>query len=96
MELGVFSLADVNPDSDDTVASRIDDIIDYGRLTERYGLDVFGVGEHHWHLDRDGTPKFDSEITLRCKLLKTQGEISWLGGRDSCRVAASAASRVEA
>ena len=41
------SLADVNPDSDDTVASRIDDIIDYGRLTERYGLDVFGVGEHH-------------------------------------------------
>jgi hypothetical protein len=31
MALGVFSLADVNPDSGDTVASRIDDIIDYGR-----------------------------------------------------------------
>ena len=23
------------------------------------------------------------EITLRCKLLKTQGKIAWLGGRDS-------------
>ena len=27
--------------------------------------------------------EFDIEVTLRCKLLKTQGEIVWLGGRDS-------------
>ena len=47
MELGVFSLSDINPDSTDTAASRIDDIIDYGVLAERRGLDVFGIGEHH-------------------------------------------------
>src|ERR1700712_2905375 len=47
MELGVFSLSDINPESPDTAATRIDDIIDYGILAERHGLDVFGIGEHH-------------------------------------------------
>ncbi|KVK53996.1 oxidoreductase [Agrobacterium deltaense] len=47
MELGVFSLSDINPDSGDTAASRIVDIIDYGKLAERHGLDIYGVGEHH-------------------------------------------------
>jgi alkanesulfonate monooxygenase SsuD/methylene tetrahydromethanopterin reductase-like flavin-dependent oxidoreductase (luciferase family) len=65
MELGVFSLADVNPDSDDTVASRIDDIIDYGRLTERYGLDVFGVGEHHTAMYAVSSPRWCSQRLRR-------------------------------
>jgi len=47
MELGVFSLTDIYPGSPDTAASRIDDIIGYGILAEQYGLDVFGIGEHH-------------------------------------------------
>jgi alkanesulfonate monooxygenase SsuD/methylene tetrahydromethanopterin reductase-like flavin-dependent oxidoreductase (luciferase family) len=47
MELGVFSLSDIYPDSPDTAASRTDDIIDYGILAEQHGLDVFGIGEHH-------------------------------------------------
>ena len=47
MELGVFSLSDIYPDSPDTAASRMDDIISYGVLAEQHGLDVFGVGEHH-------------------------------------------------
>ena len=47
MELGVFSLTDIDPGSPDTAASRIDDIISYGILAEQYGLDVFGIGEHH-------------------------------------------------
>lgn len=47
MELGVFSLSDIYPDSPDTAASRLDDIIEYGILAERHGLDVFGIGEHH-------------------------------------------------
>ncbi|MEW1979613.1 LLM class flavin-dependent oxidoreductase [Citricoccus sp. NPDC079358] len=47
MELGVFSLSDIYPDSPDTAASRIDDIISYGILAEQHGLDVYGVGEHH-------------------------------------------------
>ncbi len=47
MELGFFSLSDINPDSGDTAQSRIDDIIDYGKLAERHGLDIYGVGEHH-------------------------------------------------
>lgn len=47
MELGVFSLSDISSDNTDTAASRIDDIISYGVLAERHGLDVFGVGEHH-------------------------------------------------
>ncbi|WP_454083458.1 LLM class flavin-dependent oxidoreductase [Georgenia sp. Marseille-Q6866] len=47
MELGVFSLSDISPDSPDTAASRIDDIVEYGVLAERHGLDVYGIGEHH-------------------------------------------------
>lgn len=47
MELGVFSLSDIYPGSPDTAASRTWDIIDYGVLAERHGLDVYGVGEHH-------------------------------------------------
>ncbi|MEZ2388515.1 LLM class flavin-dependent oxidoreductase [bacterium RCC_150] len=47
MELGVFSLTDISPESPDTAASRIGDIIEYGVLAERHGLDVFGIGEHH-------------------------------------------------
>ncbi|WP_448071299.1 LLM class flavin-dependent oxidoreductase [Georgenia yuyongxinii] len=47
MELGVFSLSDIYPDSPDTAASRIDDIISYGVLAEQHGLDVYGIGEHH-------------------------------------------------
>jgi hypothetical protein len=44
---GVFSLTDIYPGSTDTAASRINDIIRYGILAEQYGLDVFGIGEHH-------------------------------------------------
>jgi alkanesulfonate monooxygenase SsuD/methylene tetrahydromethanopterin reductase-like flavin-dependent oxidoreductase (luciferase family) len=47
MELGVFSLSDIYPDSPDTAASRTLDIIDYGVLAEKHGLDVYGIGEHH-------------------------------------------------
>lgn len=47
MELGAFSLSDINPDGTDTAASRIDDIVEYGVLAEQHGLDVYGVGEHH-------------------------------------------------
>ena len=47
MELGVFSLTDIHPGSDDTAASRMDDIISYGILAEQRGLDVYGIGEHH-------------------------------------------------
>ncbi|GAA1738808.1 LLM class flavin-dependent oxidoreductase [Isoptericola hypogeus] len=47
MELGAFSLSDIFPDSPDTAASRIDDIVEYGILAERHGLDAYGIGEHH-------------------------------------------------
>lgn len=47
MELGIFSLTDIYPGSTDTAASRIDDIIGDGILSEQSGLDVFGIGEHH-------------------------------------------------
>lgn len=47
MELGVFSLTDIAPESADTAQSRIDDIIGYGVLAEQHGLDVYGIGEHH-------------------------------------------------
>ncbi len=82
MELGVFSLADVNPDSDDTVASRIDDIIDYGRLTERYGLDVFGVGEHHTAMYAVSSPAVVlaaiAQATSRIRLTTTATVLSVL------------------
>jgi hypothetical protein len=42
----VFRWPTSTRDSADTAGSRIDDIINYGRLADRYGLDLFGVGEH--------------------------------------------------
>lgn len=47
MEIGTYSLSDVQPGTDDTVPGRLDDIVSYGIRTERAGLDVFGLGEHH-------------------------------------------------
>ena len=51
MQLGVLSLADIQADahggSAPTASQRLDDIIAYGILADRLGLDVFGLGEHH-------------------------------------------------
>lgn len=51
IELGVLSLSDLQRNLDTgataNAADRIDEIIDYGMLAERHGLDVFALGEHH-------------------------------------------------
>lgn len=53
MELGVFSLTDIHAAVDGgtppTPGQRLDDVVAYGILADRLGLDVFGVGEHHSH-----------------------------------------------
>jgi alkanesulfonate monooxygenase SsuD/methylene tetrahydromethanopterin reductase-like flavin-dependent oxidoreductase (luciferase family) len=53
MELGVFSLTDIAPEPDGgpapSVSRRMDEIVGYGVLADRLGLDVYGVGEHHTH-----------------------------------------------
>jgi alkanesulfonate monooxygenase SsuD/methylene tetrahydromethanopterin reductase-like flavin-dependent oxidoreductase (luciferase family) len=51
MEFGALSLSDLQKSIDTgttvTAADRIDEIIGYGMLAERLGLDVFALGEHH-------------------------------------------------
>ena len=51
IELGALSLADLQRSLDTgttaTAADRIDEIVGYGMLAERLGLDVFALGEHH-------------------------------------------------
>lgn len=51
MELGVFSLTDIHAAFDGgprpTPGQRLDEVVAYGVLADRLGLDVFGVGEHH-------------------------------------------------
>ena len=78
----MFSLADVNPDSSDTAGSRIDDIVNYGRLTERYGLDVFGVGEHHTAMYAVSSPAVVlvaiAQATSRIRLTTTATVLSVL------------------
>ncbi|WP_418605767.1 LLM class flavin-dependent oxidoreductase [Georgenia sp. SUBG003] len=53
MELGIFSLTDIRAAVDGgprpTPGQRLDDVVAYGVLADRLGLDVFGVGEHHSH-----------------------------------------------
>jgi hypothetical protein len=51
VELGILSLSDLqtDPASGGPVAAprRTDEIVGYGTLADRLGLDVFAVGEHH-------------------------------------------------
>lgn len=47
LELGAFSLTDIQPGTEATAANRMDDIVAYGVRTERAGLDAYGIGEHH-------------------------------------------------
>ncbi len=51
MEIGVLSLSDIqaNPSTGRPfpTGERIDEIVSYGMLADRLGLDVFGLGEHH-------------------------------------------------
>src|SRR5215208_1179154 len=51
IELGALSLADLQGNIETgataTAADRIDEIVGYGTLAERLGLDVFALGEHH-------------------------------------------------
>ena len=51
IEFGALSLSDLQQSIDTgrtaTAADRIDEIIGYGMLAERLGLDVFALGEHH-------------------------------------------------
>jgi len=53
MELGIFSLTDIHAAFDGgprpAPGQRLDDVVAYGILADRLGLDVFGVGEHHSH-----------------------------------------------
>ena len=51
IEFGALSLSDLQRNNETgttaTAADRIDEIIGYGMLAERLGLDVFALGEHH-------------------------------------------------
>ena len=51
MELGGFSLTDIQGSARGgpapTPAQRLNDIIGYGVLADRLGLDAFGIGAHH-------------------------------------------------
>lgn len=51
MELGIYTFADMGPDSKTgrpmTPAQRLKNLIEEIELADQVGLDVFGVGEHH-------------------------------------------------
>lgn len=82
MELGVFSLSDIYPGSADTAASRTADIIDYGILAERCGLDVYGIGEHHTRAFAVSSPAVMhaavAQATSRIRLTTTASVLSVL------------------
>jgi alkanesulfonate monooxygenase SsuD/methylene tetrahydromethanopterin reductase-like flavin-dependent oxidoreductase (luciferase family) len=45
MELGLYTFADVSPETDP--ARRLRNLLEEIELADQVGLDVFGVGEHH-------------------------------------------------
>ncbi len=51
MEVGIYSFADLTPDPVSGVpvaaAERMRQLLDYARIADAVGLDIFGVGEHH-------------------------------------------------
>jgi probable LLM family oxidoreductase len=51
MELGIYSFAELDPDSPGergaAAARRLDELLEEIALADELGLDVFGVGEHH-------------------------------------------------
>jgi alkanesulfonate monooxygenase SsuD/methylene tetrahydromethanopterin reductase-like flavin-dependent oxidoreductase (luciferase family) len=79
MELGVFSLTDIAADPNGgptpSVARRMDEIVGYGALADRLGLDVYGVGEHHTHQFAVSSPAVTlaavAQATDRVRLIST-------------------------
>ena len=48
MEIGVFTFADVSPNSSGVhAAQRLPELVEEIELADQVGLDVFGIGEHH-------------------------------------------------
>ncbi|VTR75391.1 LLM class flavin-dependent oxidoreductase [Cellulomonas hominis] len=79
MELGVFSLTDIAADPNGgpapSVGQRMDEIVGYGVLADRLGLDVYGVGEHHTHQYAVSSPAVTlaavAQATERVRLITT-------------------------
>ena len=47
MEIGVYTFAEVSPESGLSPAERMRNLLEEAEVAEQAGLDVFGVGEHH-------------------------------------------------
>lgn len=49
-EIGIFTFGELTRDADGKpidAATRVRDILEWARVADQAGLDVFGVGEHH-------------------------------------------------
>jgi alkanesulfonate monooxygenase SsuD/methylene tetrahydromethanopterin reductase-like flavin-dependent oxidoreductase (luciferase family) len=91
LELGILSLSDLQLDpqtgSPTPASRRIDDIVAYGELADRLGLDVFGLGEHHTHDFAVSSPAVVlAAIAARTRSIRLSSAVTVLSVLDPVRV----------
>src|SRR6476469_1634978 len=91
MELGLYSFADVTPDSvtGETIspAQRLNDLLEEIELADQLGLDVFGLGEHHRADFASSAPAVVlAAAAQRTKRIRLTSAVSVLSSDDPVRV----------
>ncbi len=88
MQLGVFTFADINPDSNpEQVSARLRDLLAEAELADQLGLDVFAVGEHHRRDYAVAAPAVVlAAIAARTKRIRLSSAVTVLSSDDPVRV----------
>lgn len=91
MELGLYTFADMHPDSGAGKAlntnKRISDLLEEIELANELGLDVFGVGEHHRPEYAVSSPAIIlAAAAVKTKKIKLCSAVTVLSSDDSVRV----------
>jgi probable LLM family oxidoreductase len=88
MQLGVYTFADIKPDSaPEQVSQRLRDLVEEAVLADQAGLDVFAVGEHHRKDYAVSAPAVVlAAIAARTKSIRLSSAVTVLSSDDPVRV----------
>ena len=90
MELGLYSFAEVDPESrsrGESTARRLGELIEEIELADRVGLDVYGVGEHHRPDYTVSAPAVVlAAAAMRTKRIRLTSAVTVLSSDDPVRV----------
>jgi probable LLM family oxidoreductase len=87
MEIGVYTFGDVSDPAPQAAAQRYRELIEEAEAAEAYGLDVFGLGEHHRADYAVSAPAVAlAAIAARTQRIRLTSSVSVLSSDDPVRV----------